>query len=269
MRIVVNADDFGHSPDTVRATIECLEEAAVTSASLIPGMQATQEAVAYALSRPDLGFGAHLVFVDDREARPLSGAATLPSLTTGDGRFLPTNRIRLLALLGRIPIIEIEREIEAQLSFFLERGLTLTHVDSHRHVHKLPSFRRALAHALPRFGISRVRSVQDVYLRRPLTSATYWLGAAWQRELEREFQTTDHFYMPTSAGDERWAAKLLARIDGLSGETLEVGVHPGLDEPWRARERQETVEFVEQAELRGHVLVGGAELVRPSTTPRM
>ena len=63
----------------------------------------------------------------------------------------------------------------------------------------------------PRFGIERVRSVQDVYLTRPLVGATYWVGSLWRRPLRRAFRTTDHFYMPASTGDlagrtSSWAA---------------------------------------------------------------
>ena len=70
MLVVVNADDFGSSSDTVRATIECFEAGALTSATIMPGMPATDEALAYARSRPDLSFGVHLTLTGDGEERP-------------------------------------------------------------------------------------------------------------------------------------------------------------------------------------------------------
>ena len=63
MRIVVNADDFGASAETVEATIECLEEGALTSATIMPTMPAVDDALAYARDRPDRSFGVHLTFV--------------------------------------------------------------------------------------------------------------------------------------------------------------------------------------------------------------
>ena len=40
LQLVVNADDFGQSDDTVDATIECFEAGALTSATLMAGMPA-------------------------------------------------------------------------------------------------------------------------------------------------------------------------------------------------------------------------------------
>jgi hypothetical protein len=114
-------------------------------------------------------------------------------------------------------------------------------------MHKLPSFADALERVLPRFGIRRVRAVQDVYLGRPLTSPTYWLGSRWQRSLVRSFATTDHFYMPTSTSDAGWERPLLAIAQRLTGTTLEVGVHPG-----RSDERSSLVRFAALARDEGH-----------------
>ena len=211
MLIVVNADDFGGSEETVRATIECFEQGALTSATIMPNMPATDAAVEYARSRPDLSFGVHLTFVTDGLDQPLSDPAGLDRLLGPDGRFLPTGEVRRRALLRRIPVEQIAREAEAQLAFLRDRGVPVSHVDSHRHVHKFGPFREALASVLPRFGVRRVRNVQDVWLRRPLKSPTYWLGGVWRRQLTRRFVTTDHFYMPTSAHDTGWEDALLAR----------------------------------------------------------
>jgi len=63
VRIVVNADDFGASAETVAATIEAFEEGALTSATIMPTMPAAGEALAYARDRPDRSFGVHLTFV--------------------------------------------------------------------------------------------------------------------------------------------------------------------------------------------------------------
>jgi predicted glycoside hydrolase/deacetylase ChbG (UPF0249 family) len=145
------------------------------------------------------------------------------------------------------------REMTAQISAVRDEGVEISHVDSHRHVHKLPSFREALARVLPGFGIERVRAVQDVYLRKPRTSPTYWLGGRWQKALARQFTTTDHMYMPTSAGDVAWEMDLGRIALDLDG-SLEVGVHPGY-EGWRDEERTSVLDFAALARSNGHELV--------------
>lgn len=261
MRLILNADDFGASEETLRATIECFEAGALTSATIMVGMEQTEAAVAYARSHPEHSFGLHLRLVADGDARPLAGAESVPALVAEDGRFLSTRAVRLLALRGRLPVEQLEREIVAQLDALVAAGLPLTHLDSHRHVHKLPQVVEALKRALPRFGITKVRAVQDVYLKRPLTSPTYWIGGSWQRRLAAAFTTTSHMYMPFSASDAGWAGPLLARCAELNGETLEVGVHPGYgSEAWRDEERSSVLELAAAARAAGHGLVSWREV---------
>jgi predicted glycoside hydrolase/deacetylase ChbG (UPF0249 family) len=252
MRIVLNADDFGFSDDTVNATIGCFEAGTLTSASLMAGMPATDRAVAFALEHPEYSYGVHLTFVGDGTERPAAPAADVPALVDADGRFPRTNVVRLRALAHRLPQRQIEREVEAQVAAIQEQGVAISHVDSHRHLHKFAPFRAALARVLPRLGIERVRNVQNLYLRRPFGSPTYWFGPVWRRALMRSFTTTDHFYMATSSGDADWTP-LLAFLP--RDVTLEVGAHPGDVDDWRRVERDALAAFAAAAAAHGHELV--------------
>ena len=259
MRIILNADDFGASTETVGATIEAFEQGVLTSATIMPTMPAAGEALAYARARPDRSFGVHLTFVGGGAERCAADPEDVPGLVDEGGRFPAAKVVRARALLRRLPVEEIEREIAAQIARVRDVGVDVTHVDSHRHLHKLVPFRAGLARVLPRFGIERVRAVQDVYLSRPLLRATYWVGPLWQRPLRRAFRTTDHFYMPASTGDFGWADDLLARVGRLRGSTLEVGVHPGPD-GWRDDEARSAVRLAAAARERGHELVSWREI---------
>ena len=259
MRIVLNADDFGASAETVAATIECFEEGALTSATIMPTMPAADEALAYARDRPDRSFGVHLTFTGNGDERCAADPGDVPALVDEAGRFPAARPVRLRALLRRLPVAQLEREIAAQLAVVESRGVEISHVDSHRHLHKLAPFQAALRNVLPRFGIERVRSVQDVYLSRPLLGATYWVGPVWRRPLRRSFRTTDHFYMPASTGDLAWADDLLGRVGELPGATLEVGVHPGPD-GWRDDERRSATSLSARARELGHELVSWREI---------
>jgi predicted glycoside hydrolase/deacetylase ChbG (UPF0249 family) len=255
-RIILSADDFGYSADTVAATIGCLEQGALTGASLMVNMPATDQALAYARAHPEHSYGVHLTFAGDGLERALT--ADVPDLAGPDGRFHAPGRVRLLALLGRLSVDQIERELLAQLALVRDHGVPIAHVDSHHHTHKFAPFRAALCRVLPRFGIRRVRGVQDLYLRRPFRSPTYWLGPLWQRALRARFVSTDHFYMPATTLDTAWADALLDHLPG--GTTLEVGVHPGTAEPWRASEREQAVRFAARARAAGHQLIGWKDL---------
>jgi predicted glycoside hydrolase/deacetylase ChbG (UPF0249 family) len=258
MKIITNADDFGYDADTARATIECLDSGSLTSASIMVNMPASAEAIAYAKRNPRKSFGIHLTFVTDSVEAPLSPPSSIRDLIGPDGKFLPSQTVRLRALLRRIPVDQIEREMYAQIAFLWDHGVKVSHVDSHGHVHKFAPFRLAMAKVLPRFKIARVRGVQDVYLRKPVKSPTFWFGPAWRRAIARSFKTTQHFYMPRSAGDTAaWPEAVLQRVNGRS---LEIGVHPGYAEAWRNEEREAVRVFAEIASKNGIDLVSWNEL---------
>ena len=63
-----------------------------------------------------------------------------------------------MALLGRLDESEIEREAGAQISRLREFGITLSHLDSHKHVHMFPAVLRPLLRVAERFGIPAIRN---------------------------------------------------------------------------------------------------------------
>jgi predicted glycoside hydrolase/deacetylase ChbG (UPF0249 family) len=259
MLIVVNADDFGLSSDTVSATIASIRAGHVTSATLMPQAPASAEAIEFARVSPSASFGVHLTFGGDGSGGSVAPPSEVPALVSRAGQLYDnTNRVRLLAAVGRLPIPQLEREIEAQLEWASSHGVVVSHVDSHQHLHKYKPFREALARVLPRFGLTRVRNVQDIYLGRPRIGLTAIWGNRWRRAVMAHFTTTDHLYMPASTGDASWTA-LLRRTD-LQDSTVEIGVHPGEVEAWRRREAQGIVEFAEEAMSRGHRLLTWREI---------
>ena len=241
--LIVNADDFGQSDDTVGATIECFEAGALTSATLMPAMPATERALEFARSHPEHGFGVHLTLSADPARRPLVDPELVPCLVDTDGTLLSTREVRTRALTGRLVPQQLEREIEAQVRSVLDAGVPASHVDSHRHLHKFAPVRAALASVLPRLEIRRVRAVQDLYVSRPLLSPTYWLGRRWRASIRRAFETTEHFLMP-SKSEGPWSEAVAGLIAGLEAGSLEVGLHPGHEEAWRDRDRASAIELV-------------------------
>src|SRR5262245_10765535 len=94
-RVILNADDFGYSEDTVAATIACFERGSLTSATIMPRMPATAGAIAYARANPRFSFGAHLTWVGDGGGleRPVLDPGRLPGLVDAQGCFLPGDEI--------------------------------------------------------------------------------------------------------------------------------------------------------------------------------
>lgn len=87
----------------------------------------------------------------------MSEPKDIPELAP-NGRFMETLQVRVMPILNKIPIDQIERETIAQITFLRDQGVKISHVDSHCHVHKFGPFIRALRNVLPSFGITKVRS---------------------------------------------------------------------------------------------------------------
>ena len=265
--IIINADDFGCDDDSTLATIECFVAGALTSATIMPKMPATDLAIKFARENPQHSYGVHLTFVRDTFESPVADPRLIPALVREDGAFRPSNQLRLMALLGTLPVNQICIEIAAQIERIIDSGVSISHVDSHGHLHKFKPFVRALSETLPKYGLLRVRNVQNQYTTKPLKSATYWLGPYWRRRIMNNFVTTPHFFMSTNSQDPQWVEKILDReFDGA----LEVGVHPGSPlhpDSWRNNERQACLALAAEARRREIPLINWKDICARQEIP--
>ena len=252
MKIVLNADDFGYDADTLRATIDCFEHGALTSATIMANMPETPAAIEYARSHPQFSFGVHLIYVSTGTERPICDPKDVPALCDADGKLLDFYEVRRRVLKKAIPRVQIEKETRAQIEFIRSQGVPISHVDSHHHVHKFGPFLSVLEKVLPDYGIRRLRTVQDTYLKPKYTSPIYWFGWLLHRRIARSFATTQHFFMATCREDMRQLDQLVPR---LKGDSIEVGVHPGQSEEWRNDERTGAIAFAAKARAAGHQLI--------------
>ncbi len=155
-RLIVNADDLGLTAGVNRGIFEAHRKGIVTSATLMASAGACENAVALAVSVPQLSVGCHVVLVD---GVALLGSDRIPTLADADGRF----RHSLLSfaravMAGRIRADEICAEAAAQIRKLQQAGLNLTHVDTHKHVHMFPAVLKPLLQAAQACGIQAIRN---------------------------------------------------------------------------------------------------------------
>ncbi|MBJ6725921.1 hopanoid biosynthesis-associated protein HpnK [Geomesophilobacter sediminis] len=160
-QLIINADDFGLSSGANRGIIRAWQEGILTSASLMPGGEAFDEAVALAKENPGLQVGLHLTLVQGRGVLPREG---IPHLVDESGNFDndPVHcgmRYFFLKPLRK----RLAREIEAQIVKVRETGLPISHVDGHLNIHMHPVVFDILSRLMPRYGISSFRlSCEDL-----------------------------------------------------------------------------------------------------------
>ena len=173
-RLIVNADDFGLTSGVNRAIVSANNSGIVTSATLMANAKAMAAAVDITKVQPGLKTGCHVVLID---GIPL--ATNLPSLTNGSFAFRNSlKQFALDAVRKKISENEIEREVEAQIRKIQASGVTLTHVDSHKHTHMFPQILRPLLRAAKACGIRAVRNPFE-----PLRTAMIGVPALWMRSV--------------------------------------------------------------------------------------
>ncbi|MBR3445540.1 MAG: ChbG/HpnK family deacetylase [Prevotella sp.] len=248
MKVILHADDFGFDKDTTEATIELLERGALSSATIMATMPKADMAIAYAAKHPEFSFGVHLTYVDGLKPAKLS---TETSLTDKNGLFYPSNDVRKKAVLMKLKEKDIVEESLAQIAKVRLGGAKISHLDSHGHLHKFPSFLLALPEIKKQSGINRVRRVQNVFVNNPKLSPTTILNHCFDWRIASTCKTTDYFYMSANSMDTGWADAILTQMDKLpKNAVIEVGVHPGHadteEERWRIAEYSDIVDFAEK-----------------------
>jgi chitin disaccharide deacetylase len=165
-RLIVNADDFGLTTGVNRGIAEAHTRGIVTSATLMANGPAFDDAVRLANSLPPLSVGCHVVLID---GEPVLDAKRLRSITSTDSRRfrdgLPSFALR--ALTGRMDSGEIEAEATAQIRKLQSAGLSVTHLDTHKHTHLFPAVLRPLLRAARACGVRAIRNPFGP--RKPLT----------------------------------------------------------------------------------------------------
>ncbi len=237
-RLIVNADDFGLTSGVNRAIVEASCAGMLTSTTLMANSSAFDEAVALAKSQPQLKVGCHVVLVD---GEPLSSG--LKTLTGGTTRFKSSlKEFALAAVRKRLSQEEIQREAEAQIRKIQSAGITVSHVDTHKHTHMFPHVLRPVLQAAKACGVFAIRNPFEPARLWPRTAVrrtpALWIRALEVKLLHRysaEFTlAVNKEQMSTPQGTAGMIATgaldqqlLTGILQGLPGGDWELVCHPG------------------------------------------
>lgn len=212
----------------------------LTAASLMVGAPAADDAVARARRNPGLRVGLHVVLVCGTSVLP---PWNIPALVQPDGS-LPTNLAAAGCRFFFNPAArrQLEKEIRAQFAAFRRTGLTLDHVNAHKHMHLHPTVLGLLLKVGRDFGSPPVRLPRE-----PLVAAGRAMRAAfWSRLVSRAFlapwvalmnlrlrragvAANDWIFGITDTGHMD-ARRLRRIVDCLPEGVTEVYSHPALPE---------------------------------------
>ena len=160
--VIINADDFGMTESCTKAIAECFEKGLVTDTTMLANGAYFDEAVKLAKAEGfDDKIGIHFNLT---EGEPLTGDIKKCPRFVTDGRFNKSYDRSL-------PLSEKERdavyrELTAQAVKLEEAGLSITHADSHHHIHTGLWIAPTAARVCREHGIKKVRMIRNLGGRR-------------------------------------------------------------------------------------------------------
>jgi hopanoid biosynthesis associated protein HpnK len=154
-RLIVNADDFGFTSGVNRAIVEAHAHGVVTSSTLMANGAAFIEAARFAKSNPKLSVGCHVVLID---GVPVSDSNAIPTLTASSRFRDGLKSFAVRALANKMSADEITVEATAQIRKIQSAGISVSHIDTHKHTHVFPPILKPLLRAASDCGVRALRN---------------------------------------------------------------------------------------------------------------
>ncbi len=283
-RLIVNADDLGLTDGINRAVVEAHAKGIVTSATLMAGGSARESAVALSSCYPRLSVGCHVVLVDGSPLSAPSQVATL--LNRSDDRVVrfcdSLSTFARRALSGRLSPDDVESEAIAQIRL-VQKGIQITHVDTHKHTHVFPSILKPLLRAAQACGVRAIRNPFEPRMPIPIRDLRR-RPKLWKRFLEVKLlqtfastfrksvaesglRTPDGSFGVVSTGAlDAELFRAIAQV--IPDGTWEFVCHPGYNDPDLAfvrtrlrASREQELDVLTSAEAREALELHGIQLI--------
>lgn len=242
-KLIINADDLGLTPGCNAGIVRGLNAGVVSDTTLMVNTDHTAAAVALLKENGIKAAGLHLNLT---YGCPLLPAVSVPSIVDDSGRF----RRPAEAAANAVNPAEAARELAAQAEKFLATGLSLSHLDSHHHIHGYPVLIDIVIDLARRLGVPLRQTGPAV--RQRITAA----GLACPDAFSTAFYGA-------GANRENFKAIVVSHRNGI----LEIMCHPAADDGLLAKvssysgERQRELAILTDPAIKDFLREQGIELV--------
>lgn len=170
--VIINADDFGSDKAINQGVVKSFKLGYISSTTIMVNMPGFAETCKLAKKENLLShIGLHLNLT---EGKPLTqNIACLSRFCSPNGYFVDPRKGNPFYPLKQNEKQALREEIIAQITACRERGLPLTHIDSHHHVHTLWNIGQVVVQVAREMGINRVRLARNCGPKISLVKRTY------------------------------------------------------------------------------------------------
>ena len=192
LKIIINADDFGCNKQITEEIQRLLLAKKITSTTIMANGRFLNNAADFALKHPEFSYGAHLCL---SEFASLTQSDTLKKYGIIDerGDFVKF-RIFQIRHFPEDLLLAIKQELIQQITMLKEKGLVLSHIDSHHHVHTIYPLKNIFVEIAKQFQIKYIRRGTEFNsFRAKLHIKQFWERRALNKYYSSELITTDLF----------------------------------------------------------------------------
>ena len=201
MKIIINADDFGLDEIRTKTIEDYINRGLISSATIMANGECLEEAFRFAKEHPEISFGIHLCLT---EYGSITKSAVFKKYgITDDNGIFVKKAILKIKKLPRDLEVAVKEELCAQIKKIQDSGLTISHADSHHHVHTYPQIYKIVIDVLKEYKLRKVRIAAEFPLLRKIRRFNRWVKfCKIQHSLKKKFVTTEYFM---SLGDYKAA----------------------------------------------------------------
>ncbi len=226
-KLIINADDYGVSPEVNAATEQLALAGRLGGASVLVNGSCCPASLDFLRQNPQVGAGIHLNAI---EGKPLSTSPKISAILNEQGSFGGISALLKRWLLHpQIVTAAVEIEWRAQIEFLLQAGISITHADSHQHLHAFPLAYRLAVRLCHEFQIPALRIPLERHSRPGRTIASLALRTslfgARLLQPKTDLKSNDHFLGFRRAGAYD-ADSLINDLALLPAGVTELALHP-------------------------------------------
>ncbi len=158
-KLIVNADDLGFSEGINYAILKANSEGFLTHSSLMANVPFFNHAVEQIIPKSkNLKVGVHLNLTCGKSLSKSAELSTNGELKTDFAKLLFKPKTKKV-------LQDIEKELELQILKVKEKGIKISHIDGHEHIHIIPSINKIVRRLAKKHNIERIREINEDFLQ--------------------------------------------------------------------------------------------------------
>jgi len=223
--LIVNADDYGYYDCVSKGILSAANKGVVTATGIFANSPFLEEHLHWLKQCSTLDVGVHLNLTD---RSPLTSAMS-SKLEKWDGCFPGKFIMASWILAGRLSLDEVAQELRAQIERCLAADLNVSFLNSHEHIHMLPSVFQITQKLAAEYGVPHVRyaAPDAVNSLKPAPLIRDIVLKMLSRKNRKSLNTPVLPFLGMAASGQLSLEYLRSVLSKLSSGVYELMCHPG------------------------------------------